>query len=316
MVNPAIIQESRAVLSTKARSFRWAAQFLTPEVHDDAALLYAFCRLVDDTADLATDTHAARMGLQRIQDELQGARAPRAMMAAFLEMSARCGLELECAQQLIEGVRSDLDEVIFEDDVALLRYCYRVAGTVGLMMCSVLGVNDPAAYPFALDLGVGMQLTNICRDVAEDAQMGRVYLPSTRLNYQNTSAQALLDGSAPREEIARVVMDLLAMADWYYESADLGLRFIPKRERLAILVASRVYRGIGVRLRQRGGDALAGRTIVPWTGKSRWVAHALRKFATPKIMGISTLPAHDRQLHLALAGLPGASVRQKPSGKP
>lgn len=303
-----IIESSRDVLSEKARSFRWAAQFLTPEVHDDAALLYAFCRLVDDTADLATDLEEASHGLEAIERELCQDTEPRPLIEAFLEMSGRRNLDIDCALELIKGVRSDLDEVIIPDDVHLLRYCYRVAGTVGLMMCAVLGVHDPKAHPFALDLGVAMQLTNISRDVAEDARMGRVYLPATRLRREGVSPEELIEGHVSREAVARVVLDLLEMADWYYQSADLGMRFIPRRERLAILVASRVYRGIGVKLREHDGDALAGRTIVHWTGKSRWVAHALRKFATPKIMGFSHLPPHDRELHLALSGLPGANA--------
>jgi len=303
-----IIESSRDVLSEKARSFRWAAQFLTPEVHDDAALLYAFCRLVDDTADLATDVDEAFDGLEAIEDEISGRATPRPMLRAFLEMSERRSLDLDCAIELIKGVRSDLDEVIIPDDVHLLRYCYRVAGTVGLMMCAVLGVHDRKAHPFALDLGVGMQLTNICRDVAEDARMGRVYLPATRLRREGVSPEQLIEGDVSRDAVSRVVLDLLDMADWYYQSADLGMRFIPRRERLAILVASRVYRSIGVKLRAHDGDALAGRTIVHWTGKSRWVAHALRKFASPTIMGFSHLPPHDRDLHLALSGLPGANA--------
>lgn len=303
-----VIASSREVLSRKARSFRWAAQFLAPEVHDDAAILYAFCRLVDDAADLAPSHEQALEALGAIEDELDGRAEARPLLAAFLEMSARCELDLDCARELITGVRSDLGTVAFASDVELLRYCYRVAGTVGLMMCSVLGVRDPDAAPFAVDLGVGMQLTNICRDVAEDASMGRVYLPATRLEHHGASTRALLEGGADRRAVARVVNDLLDMADWYYASADAGMRFIPSRSRLAILVASRVYRGIGVKLRDRGGDALAGRTIVPWTGKTRWVAHALRKFATPTVMGLSDLPRHDEQLHRALDGLPGANV--------
>ena len=107
-----------------------------------------------------------------------------------------------------------------------------------------------------------------------------------------------------------MVLDLLDVADWYYVSADEGLRYIPSRSRLAILVASRVYRGIGVKLREADGDALAGRTIVDWVGKTRWVAHALRRFASPTILlACPPMPTHDDRLHLAslLEGLPGAN---------
>ncbi len=303
-----VLEQSGAILSKKARSFRWAAAFLSPDHHNDAAIVYAFCRLVDDSADDAPSHAHALAALAAIQDELAGTTTPSPLIEAFLEVSERRGLDLRWADELITGVLSDLDGVLFSDDVELLRYCYRVAGVVGLMMCAVLGVEDPEAYPYALDLGVGMQITNICRDVAEDARMGRVYLPRTRLAFHGTSPEALLEGSARREDVARVVDELLTMGHAYYRSADAGMRFIPPRSRVAIMVASRIYRAIGVKLQQNGSDALAGRTIVSWRGKSRWVAQALADTTRPKVNGLWPLSPHDRNLHVALDGLPGANL--------
>ena len=304
-----IIQESRRVLEQKARSFRWAAQFLTPETHDDAAILYAFCRLVDDTADEAANKEEAHGGLWSLEAQLLGDVQPEPLMALFLDMAERVDLDLEIARELIIGVRSDLDEVCVQDDVELLRYCYRVAGTVGLMMCAVLGVNASEALPFAVDLGVAMQLTNICRDVAEDARMGRVYIPATRLNREGITPADLLGGVVDREALSRVVSDLIEMSDHYYASADKGLRYIPSRSRFAILVASRVYRAIGVQLLDQGADPLQGRTIVHWRDKTRWVARAMRQFASPSMLGWDEAPQHDGQLHLPLDGLPGTEPR-------
>lgn len=302
-----IITQSRDVLSQKARSFRWAAQFLSGERHDDAAILYAFCRLVDDTADEAECLEQAAEGLDSLTHQLLGQREPSPLIAAFLEMSARCQLHLSWALELIAGVRSDLTPVRFVDDVQLLRYCYRVAGTVGLMMCAVLDVNEEQAYPYALDLGIGMQLTNICRDVAEDAAMGRVYLPQVRLRHHGVQTQELLDGTASTQGTARVVRDLLDMGDVYYQSGERGMRFIPTRSRVAIMVASRVYRAIGVNLRKNDCNALEGRTIVPWTDKSVWVANALGRLTLPHTFGLTPLIEHDRGLHVALDGLPGTN---------
>lgn len=300
------VAKSRAVLSQQARSFRWAAQFLSPDRYDDVAIVYAFCRLVDDLADLAPSVEEAQESLHRVECELRGVHAPSDLVAALLLVSERQGLDLDCAHELIKGVRSDLEAVCIPDDRALLRYCYRVAGTVGLMMCAVLGVQDQDALTYALDLGVGMQLTNMCRDVAEDASMKRVYLPATRLMVYGTTSKALLNGSPDKEAVACVVRDLLLLADRYYKSADDGMRFIPVRSRFAILVASRMYRAIGVRLRAHGCDALSGRTVVPWNEKVEWVARALIDAAHPNFWGISPLTPHDRALHTALAGLYGA----------
>ncbi|MCA9657093.1 MAG: squalene/phytoene synthase family protein, partial [Myxococcales bacterium] len=179
--------------------------------------------------------------------------------------------------------------------------------TVGLMMCGVIGVDDPAALPFAVDLGLGMQLTNICRDVAEDAERGRIYLPAARLRAAGIDPQTVLDGTVDRRLLGRVVGDLLGLAERYYASADRGMRYIPARSRLAIFIASRVYRAIGRRLQRRGAsDPMRGRTIVPALGKARWVAAAVGAFARrSRDRGV----AHDPWLHRDLVGLPGADPK-------
>ena len=172
-----VLQASRAVFAAKARTFHWSARLLPADRRDDAAVVYAFCRLVDDTADEAPTAAVAAAALDRLAAELEGRAEPRPLVAAFLDTAARRGLPLDAARELLAGVRSDLGVVRIADDDALLVYCYRVASTVGLLMCGVLGVRERDALPFAVDLGVAMQLTNICRDVAEDAGRGRVYLP-------------------------------------------------------------------------------------------------------------------------------------------
>ena len=303
-----IVVYSRDVLSTHARSFRWASKFLPADGRDDAAIVYAFCRLVDDTADEAQDEEHALVQLELLERELSGDRPTRPLVEAFLDVAARRDMDVGSAHELIAGVRSDLGEVRVASDAEFLRYCYRVAGTVGLMMCSILGVTDRTAHPHAIDLGVAMQITNICRDVLEDAERGRVYLPAARLREVGVTQEQLLDGSADPDAVAKVVIDLLHLAESYYASADLGMRYIPARSRLAIVVASRLYRGIGMKLwRERNGDALQGRTWVPWTGKVALVGASMVHFFKPRVIGLSGGVRHDRELHVALQGLPGAS---------
>lgn len=303
-----IVLYSRDVLSTHARSFRWASKFLPAEGRDDAAVVYAFCRLVDDTADEADSEERALVELNILEEEVTGERDARPIVTAFLDVAARRDMDVRSAVELIAGVRSDLGEVLVADDAELLRYCYRVAGTVGLMMCSILGVSDREAYPHAIDLGVAMQITNICRDVLEDAGRGRVYVPEDRLRAVGVTHQDILDGTADRAAVATVVVDLLQLAESYYESADLGMRYIPTRSRLAIVVAGRLYRGIGIKLwRQKSGDALQGRTWVAWPGKVALVGASMVHFFKPKVLGLGGGVRHDPNLHVALRGLPGAS---------
>lgn len=296
---------SRDVLAENSRSFNWASVFLPADRRDDASVVYALCRLIDDAADEADDDERARVHLQLLRDELTGRRPARPLVQQFLQVAERRDMDLTYALELLEGVESDLGSVAFETDRELLRYCYRVAGTVGLMMCAVLGVDQEDALPHAIDLGVAMQLTNICRDVLEDARRGRVYIPAERLRAAGTTPNDVLEGNADRAAVATVVDDLLEIADEYYVSADDGMHYIPARCRLAIVVASRVYRAIGVKLRSNGSNALAGRTIVGWAGKAWWVGRSLFAYASPRISGLGRCRGHDATLHDALRGLPG-----------
>lgn len=300
-----VFVDSREVLARHARTFDLAGRFLGPTRRDEAAVVYAFCRLVDDLVDEADDPEQGAEALAEVEAELRGEAPARPLIAVFKAQLDAHGVPRGVAHELIAGVRSDAGPVLIADDAALLRYCYRVAGTVGLMMCGVLGVRAPLAQAFALDLGIAMQLTNICRDVAEDAARGRVYLPGSRLQRVGSSSAALLQGPPPRAAVAMVVLDLLELADRHYASADLGMRFIPWPSRLAILIASRVYRAIGLVLQDRGGDALAGRAVVPPLAKLRWSVAAVLRFTATALEGVRAEP-HDPSLHRHIADLPGA----------
>jgi phytoene synthase len=205
--------------------------------------------------------------------------------------------------ELIAGVRSDLEPVRVADEAELLRYCYRVAGTVGIMMCGALDVNQREAHAFAVDLGIGMQLTNLCRDVVEDAVAGRRYLPASLVGNVEPG-ELIAPAGARRERLRDGVAALLELADRYYASGESGLSFLPPRARGGILVAARVYRAIGTKLRERGHDFWEGRVVVTEREKARVSAAAL--LSVPWGRGFWRLPpAHDESLHVALRDLPG-----------
>jgi phytoene synthase len=210
------------------------------------------------------------------------------------------GIDRGAALELIAGVRSDAGPVALADDAELLRYCYRVAGTVGLMMCGVLGVRAPGARAFALDLGIAMQLTNICRDVAEDAARGRVYLPATRLAQVDSDGPALLRGQCP------------APRDRRRRPRPARARRPPLRQRRPrhalhpLALAPRdpgrqpVYRAIGLVLRARDGDALAGRAVAPRLAQAR--LHRRRPAALRPHPPAHAAPrVHDPALHRHIA---------------
>ena len=274
------MSESLQVLAKHGRAFYLASFLLPPDRREDAARLYQFCRLVDDIADEQADAVA----LAELEAELLEQRPARPLVANMLELRERRGLPINALIHLIEGVRGDLGTVAVENDAELLRYCYRVAGTVGLMMCAVLGVTDPKALRHAVDLGIAMQLTNISRDVKEDQEMGRRYIPATR--------------GTPKPAVA----GLLSMAERYYESAQAGLPHIPLRTRPAIAVAMAVYRQIGRRLVRQGGDPMLGRTVVPLWEKLLAGSRALA------LLPFTALAPHQTVLHNDLKGLPGCST--------
>ncbi len=310
-----VLPDFHAVLGAGSKSFSFAARFLPAADRADAAVVYTFCRFADDAADEAPDPAAGLEAVARLDDELFGRTAAGPVVGAFLEVAHRRGIEPAHAAELLAGVASDLGEVRVPDDDALIRYGYRVAGTVGLLMCPIIGVRSAEASPFAVDLGVAMQLTNICRDVAEDARLGRVYLPTSRLADRGLSPDDLVQGrlltdEGRRRALAEVVGDVVRLADRYYRSGDQGLRYIPFRPRVAILVASRVYRAIGHKLTRAGGDPMGGRTVVSGGEKIRRAAVALLGIAVaPRLLGLGPAPSHPPELHRALAGLPGCNPR-------
>lgn len=276
------VQACRKVMARHARSFRWAAAFLSESQADDVAVAYTFCRAVDDAVDEAASASEATAALGLQEDMLFGRLLANETTLAYQEISKRLGFGLEPARELMKGARSDLGVVLVKDDAELLTYCFRVAGTVGVMMCGILGVKDEKARRQAIDLGIAMQLTNICRDVLEDADRGRVYLPRSRLQAVGLRQEDLIHFSellpkskvesrrihTIRRHVATVVRDLLEIADQKYESARQGYLALPVRARLSVVVAAELYQSIGHRLRDvQHADALAGRIVVPWHRK-------------------------------------------------
>ena len=300
-----LVRAHEQILAVGSRSFRLASHFLPVDCRGDAAHLYALCRLIDDTADEAITLLAAERGLHYLRQELRRERPARPLVEAFLQMAARRDLDLAYVFELIDGVESDLGEVCFESDADLLRYAYRVAGTVGVMMCAVLDVRDPRAIAHAIDLGVGMQLTNICRDVLEDARMGRVYIPARRLEARGIRPEHLLEERVNTEALSEVVTDLLDLAEHYYRSGEAGMIYIPARSRAAIMVASRVYHAIGEKLRARGANPMVGRTVVTPVARLWFAARGCVAWLGTLGSPGERLPSHNTDLHRELRGLPG-----------
>ena len=249
------------ILRKNGRSFNFARTFLTEVQGQRAARLYAFCRYIDDLADETPDKRRAKGELEHVKAQLTHTLPPSVRVADFLRLAEETNLNLEVASALVDGVMSDLSMVAFETTTELVRYAYKVAGTVGLMMCSVLDVEDPRASPFAIDLGVAMQLTNIARDIHEDALNGRRYVPGPWIGGASASQIANPDPLL-KLHLQEAANRLIELAEIYYESAYEGFGYLPARARFAILIAARIYRQIGLKLRRQGFAVWDGRTVV------------------------------------------------------
>ena len=298
---------AEATLARQGRSFHWARRLLGATHADRATRLYAFCRRLDDLVDEAASPEEARVALAAADRAIADGRSDDPVLRDGLALMRECGIEPGVVRELIAGMASDAETVRVVDEAELLRYCYRAAGTVGLMMCRVLDAPEPAAAAHAVDLGIAMQLTNLCRDVAADARMGRRYLPASLVG--DIAPDALIEPSPALQPTLRAaVARLLTLAETYYASGEAGLPFLPVRARAGILVAGRVYRAIGHRLTACEHAYWEGRAFVPDWRKATITLTAL---TTQPLRGAfwSRPTSHHGQLHRALIGLPGITAR-------
>ena len=299
--------EARAVLARHGKTFSWASRLLAGPDAEAAARLYAFCRYVDDLADESGPREGARQ-LERLRADLERGQSQDPAVRSFLALEKATGTSRAVALHFVDGVASDLGTVRIADQTELVRYAYGVASTVGLMMCSVLGVSDARALPFAVDLGVGMQLTNIARDVLEDARRDRRYVPASYLPRRLEPGEIERADAALRGELLCAIHRILDLAERHYRSADRGMRFLPWRARLGILTASRVYEAIGAEIRRRGATYWNGRVVV---SRPRKIWHTARAVAAvlfnPRYWSLGSAPSHTASLHGALRSLPGAN---------
>ena len=293
-------QHAAATMKLHGKSFWFASLFLPRHVAGDAARLYAFCRRMDDLADIAV-TQEKRDVLAKVRQDLQRGVSNDPIVADFLELAQQYDLPTDAADWLVATFLEDAaTPMLIEDEKALVCYCYGVAGTVGLMMSPILGADRARAGAAAIYLGVAMQMTNIARDILEDAREGRRYLPGTWV--YNALPQAMIASTESRLEIASAGERLLDLADEYYALAAAGFNLIPSRSRRGIAIAAVVYREIGTVLRKKKCAWWDGRVSVSlW--RKLWVASRVLVGRSELNRMKASRPAVD--LWSPIKGLPG-----------
>lgn len=265
----AVIQYGRESIKAGSKSFALASRLFPKALRNDVAQLYAWCRYSDDVIDgqhlgyTAEPAESAHHPLQRLQllerrtaAALSGNPDDDPAFQGLARVTDKYGIDPQQPLELLMGFAMDVQRERYQTLTDLMRYCYCVAGAVGVMMARVMGVKDEATLDRACDLGLAFQLTNIARDVMDDARMGRVYVPTNLLEYHGapTEAHQLLE-SQNWPQVYHAVCELLDTADLYYRSAAVGLRALPFRCAWAVKAASNVYQAIGTELRQRGPRA-------------------------------------------------------------
>ena len=268
-------QECRAAIRMGSRTFYAASKLLPRSVRRPAFGLYAFCRLSDDAVDIGTGSLEA---LERLRVRLaragEGRPLPFAADRAMADLMRRHAVPRAIPEALLEGLAWDADGRRFETLEDLHDYAARVAGTVGVMMTLLMGVREPEALARACDLGVAMQLTNIARDVGEDARNGRIYLPLQWMRAAGIDPQSFIADPKPGAALSGLIRRLLVEADRLYANSRSGIAALPAACRPAIMAAALIYAEIGREVERREYDCVTQRARVSGKRKLSLLARA------------------------------------------
>ncbi len=246
-------------------SFYYAFRLLPGDRRRALYATYAFCRLCDDIVDEpAGDAATPAARLQEVRDALDEAYEGRPkgdLWLAINDVGARFGVRRRHYHDIIDGVEMDLDQSRYETFEDLRLYCHRVAGAVGLVTIEICGYRDERAVDHAIDLGIAMQLTNILRDIKEDAQRGRIYIPQEDLRRFGCPQEELIEGRV--NDPFRTLMTFeVARARRYFESGAHLLPLLDRRSRVCVSGMQAVYSGLLDRIERAGYDVFNNRVGV------------------------------------------------------
>mgnify|MGYP001207292930 CR=1 FL=1 len=241
-------------LKKEGKSFYWASFFLPKKSKEQAGNLYSICRYFDNIAD--NDKHDRSDFLKESISEIKNNN--KNIVNVFLKEN---NISIKIFADLIEGLIKDQKQFEIKNQQELIKYSYYVAGTVGLMMSKVIGVKKKQSSSSAIDLGIAMQMTNIARDVHEDANMKRIYIPTDwipDINLKILSSKKNLN-LEENIRISKAIFKLIDLSEKFYTNGFAGLKYIPLKTRLGILIAANIYRGIGIKIKKSKNKYLTSR---------------------------------------------------------
>lgn len=276
--NRAAFEHARRITAYYSKSFYFSARMLPSEQRWATYALYGFCRYCDNLIDVPrrrTKSDLLRE-IQFVAEELQIAyntsESEHPVIRAFILVAKSYGIPIAYPLDLLKGVAMDIQQTRYKtfDDLSL--FCYRAAAVVGLMMTHVLGYKDDRAFDYAKQLGIAMQLTNILRDVKEDKEMGRIYLPQTELVQFGVSERHIFD-EIMTPQLRALMKFQVERAERYYAEAIPGISLLNTDSQYAIHSAAKIYRGILRKIEARDYNPFLGRVFVPSIEKMGILLH-------------------------------------------
>ena len=244
------LKKANFSLKNRAKTFYFASLFFSTDKRDDIKVLYLFCRFVDDLGDdKKLSKKVSKIKLTKIKNELLTRKSKNQIIHNFINLMSKYEIDHRIPNALIDGILSDLSKVNIKDYNQLFCYSYKVAGTVGLMMCNIMGVKESSLKFNAIYLGIAMQLTNISRDVKEDLLRDRIYIPKEiRVHVKNDFYDIPLSDKL-QKEFSKDLKKLIDTSDIIYDLAWEGIIKLPLKYRFPIAIASYLYQSIGTKIK-------------------------------------------------------------------
>ncbi|MBN2709455.1 MAG: phytoene/squalene synthase family protein [Calditrichaceae bacterium] len=268
----AAFRYARSQTAHYSKSFFFSATFLPKEKRWETYALYGFCRYADNiidnprgrtTEELIEEVNSV---IREIKIAYRLGESEHPIIKSFIHVAKKRNIPIEYPLELMEGVKMDLTRNRYNNFDELYQFAYRVAGVVGLMMSYVLGYKDESALVYAEQLGVAMQLTNILRDVKEDKEMNRIYLPLDELERFGLTEEDVLSEKM-NVRMRRLMKFQVKRAHRYYHEADKGIKMLTPNTQFAIYSASRIYQGILMKIEARNYNPFLGRVFVKQSKK-------------------------------------------------
>lgn len=301
-----LLRLSEEIIRNGSKSFAGAARLFDPGTRASVHLLYAWCRHCDDLIDgqdLGHRTGAtptvedARRTLTMLREKtaaaLTGIHTDEPVFAGIQRIAQAHAIPHRHFVELLDGFAMDVEGRHYATITDTFDYCYHVAGVVGVMMSMIMGPRDDDTLDRAADLGIAFQLTNIARDVVEDARFGRVYLPQAWLEEAGLPSPREMGDIANRKTLFALIERLLAVADGFYDTSRLGILRLPVRSAWAVETARIVYREIGREVLRRGPRAWDTRVSTSKAQKLAAVARSAVALCITKTVGVP--PAGRRE---------------------